>query len=211
MNKENQLRESITRLGLSLYQRGYSCGSSGNISLKVEDGILITPTNTCLGTIDPAHISKIDFQGQHISGAKPSKEAFLHLSMYQHRQHDNAVVHLHSTYSVALSCCRHKNPDNVLPPITAYYIMKIGQLPMIPYFKPADKALAQAVAELAPKHHAMLLKNHGPVVSGKNLDFAAYAIEELEETAKLYFLLQSSDTDFLTQKQIIDLQKSFPS
>ncbi|WP_245929394.1 3-oxo-tetronate 4-phosphate decarboxylase [Agarilytica rhodophyticola] len=210
MKTENQWRERIVMHGQSLYQRGLGPGSSGNISVRLEDGLLVTPTNSCLGRLDPDRISKINMQGEHISGDKPSKEAFLHLLMYRQRPQDSAVVHLHSTYSVAASCCSDLDPDNVLPAITAYYTMKIGKLPLIPYFKPGDKALAEAVAKVADKRHAVLLANHGPVVAGKTLDNAVYAMEELEETAKLYFLLQNHKTRFLSPQQIEELLEAFP-
>lgn len=197
--------------GASLYNRGFGPGSSGNISVKLEDGFLVTPTNSCMGRLDPARISKINWDGEHIDGDKPSKEAFLHLLMYKQRPQDHAVVHLHSTYSVAVSCCADIDQENVLPPITAYYVMKIGKLPLIPYYKPGDRALAEAVAKVADKRHAVLLANHGPIVAGNDLDRAVYAMEELEETAKLYLLLQNQRTRFLTPEQIEDLERSFPN
>ena len=161
--------------------------------------------------LDPTRISKLDWQGKHISGDKPSKEGFLHLAMYQERPEERAVVHLHSTHSVAVSCLADIDPKDVLPPITAYYVMRVGKLPLVPYFRPGDAALAEAVRALAREHRAMLLANHGPVVAGKALDAAVYAAEQLEETAKLYLLLQGARTRFLDPEHIADLNLHFPS
>lgn len=208
---ETQLRDWIALHGESLYRRGYAHGSSGNISARLEDGILVTPTNSCLGRLDPARISKVADDGRHIAGDKPSKEAFLHLSMYRERPSSKAIVHLHCTNCVAVSCLCHDDVSDVLPPITAYYAMKVGKLPLIPYFPPGDLALAEAVAAKAGKHGAMLLANHGPVVAGKSLDDAVYTMEELEETAKLYLMLAGRATRFLDKAQIVELERLYPS
>ncbi len=208
---ETKIRDRMAELARSLHQRGYGVGSSGNISCKLEDGILVTPTNSCMGFLDPDQISKVDFQGKHVSGGKPSKEAFLHLEMYRSRPQETAVVHLHSTYSVAASCLANVDPANVLPPITAYYVMKVGQLKLIPYYAPGDQTLAQAVGVAAKETHSVLLANHGPVIAGKTLESAVYAAEELEETAKLYFILEGRETRYLNAAQITDLNKRFPS
>ena len=208
---EASLRDWMVRHGESLHARGYAPGSSGNISARLDDGILITPTNSCLGRLDPERIAKVAADGRVIGGDPPSKEAFLHLAMYAERPGAKAIVHLHSTHCVAVSCLCHDNADDVLPPITAYYVMKIGKLPLIPYFAPGDRALAEAVRAKAAKHHAVLLANHGPVVAGKSLDDAVYAIEELEETAKLFLLLHGRSTRFLDGAQIADLERRFPS
>lgn len=208
---ERDVRERIAMQGKSLYDRGYTCGSSGNISVRLPDGILVTPTNSCLGRLDPERIAKVSFQGELLAGDKPSKEAFLHLSVYNVREQETAIVHLHSTYSVAVSCLSNIDETNVLPPITAYYVMRVGKLPLIPYFAPGDKALAQAVERFATDARAVLLANHGPVVSGADLDAAVYATEELEETAKLFLLLQDKPTRFLSEPQQAQLLERFPS
>lgn len=205
------IREAIAMHGASLYNRGYGCGSSGNISVRHDGGILVTPTNSCMGRLDPARISRLANDGTHLSGDKPSKEAFLHLAMYDERPDANAIVHLHSAHSVAVSCLADIDPDDVLPPITAYFVMRIGKLPLVPYFRPGDMALADAVREKARHHHAMLLANHGPVVAGKGLDAAVYAAEELEETAKLQLLLQGHNVRLLTGAQVSELEEAFPS
>lgn len=146
---ETELRDRIALHGEALYRRGLAPGSSGNISVRLEDGILVTPTNCCMGRLDPARISKLAFDGAHISGDQPSKEAFLHLAMYEERPGEAAIVHLHSTHSVAVSCLEDIDADNVLPPLTAYYVMRIGSLPLLPYYRPGDMALAEAVRKAA--------------------------------------------------------------
>jgi ribulose-5-phosphate 4-epimerase/fuculose-1-phosphate aldolase len=208
---ERDLRERIVVLARSLYDRGYGCGSSGNVSVRLPDGILITPTNSCLGRLDPDRIAKLSADGHHVSGDRPSKEAFLHLEMYRERPKDAAVVHLHSTYSVAVSCLADVDPADVLPPVTAYYVMRVGRLPLVPYFAPGDLALAAAVGRVAKDTHALLLANHGPVIAGADLETAVYAAEELEETAKLYLLLRGAPTRFLTTAQVADLRRRFPA
>jgi ribulose-5-phosphate 4-epimerase/fuculose-1-phosphate aldolase len=208
---ETQLREQIALHGQSLYQRGYAHGSSGNISARLPDGLLVTPTNSCLGRLDPARISKVSADGRHLSGDKPSKEVFLHLAMYQERPTAEGIVHLHCTHCVAVACLKHADASNVLPPITAYYVMRIRKLPLVPYYRPGDLALAEAVRIEAKRHHAVLLANHGPVVAGKSLEDAVYNAEELEETAKLHLLLTGRETKYLDAAQIADLEASFPS
>ena len=211
MTPESKMRDKITYLAKSIYDRGLTFGSSGNISVRIEDGWLMTPSGSTMGDLDPAKISKLDNEGNHVSGDKPTKEAFLHVAMYEERIQTGAVVHLHSTHSVAVSCLAGIDESNVLPPITAYYVMKIGKLPLVPYFPPGDLNLAKAVREMASEHHAVLLANHGPVVAGKSLESAVYATEELEETAKLFLLLRNEKTRFLTPKQVAVLQDRFPS
>jgi 3-dehydro-4-phosphotetronate decarboxylase len=207
---ENQLREQMAELGRSLYERGLAHGSAGNISVKLPDGYLLTPTNSCLGRLDPAKISRLDGNGKLLSGDAPSKESFLHLNMYQERATSAAVVHLHSLHAVAVSCLDGLDAQNVFPPITAYAVMQLGRLALVPYYAPGDMALAEAVRKVAGKHHAVLLANHGPVVAGTSLTAAVYAIEELEQTAKLMLLLQGHPTRLLTPDQIADLNRRFP-
>ena len=163
-----------------------------------------------MGDLDPARIARLDLAGNHISGDKPTKEAFLHRVSYQRRPQDRAVVHLHSTHSVAVSCLHHKDTHNVLPPLTAYHAMRVGRLPLIPYFRPGDMALAEAVAEVEADAAAVLLANHGPIVGADAIDRAVYAIEELEETSKLYLLLKQAKSSPLTEEQIADLLEHFP-
>jgi ribulose-5-phosphate 4-epimerase/fuculose-1-phosphate aldolase len=208
---ESKLREEICWFGKSMYDRGLTAGSSGNISARVAGGWLMTPTNSCLGRLDPVTLSKVDEEGSPISGDKPTKEAFLHLSMYAQRPGARAIVHLHSTHAVAVSVLADIDPENPIPPLTAYYVMKIGKLALVPYYAPGDVTLADAVREVAGRHHAVLLANHGPVVAGKDLEAAVYATEELEETAKLYLLLRGQQTKLLTVEQVAELHRRFPA
>ncbi len=208
---ETRLREEICRLGESLFARGLTFGSAGNISARLEDGWLTTPTNVSLGRLDPGRLSKLDAGGTLVSGDAPTKETFLHRAMYEQRPQAEAVVHLHSTYSVAVSTLADIDPADVLPPITAYYVMRVGKLPLVPYHPPGDESLALAVDALATDHHAMLLANHGPVVAGASLEAAMYATEELEETAKLFLMLRGSDFRPLNEPQVADLRTRFGS
>jgi ribulose-5-phosphate 4-epimerase/fuculose-1-phosphate aldolase len=209
--QEVRLREQICELGRSLFQRGLTHGSTGNISARCADGWLLTPTGSSLGGLDPGCLSKLDWSGKLLSGAAPSKESFLHLAMYQEREGNGAVVHLHATHSVALSVLEDLDPDDLLPPLTAYYVMRIGRLPLVPYYAPGDLRLAEAVRGYARRHHALLLANHGPVVGGSNLAAAADAVEELEATAKLYLLLQGRRVRPLTPEQVADIKRRYPA
>ena len=207
---DSAAREAICRLGASIFARGLTFGSSGNISVRLpEGGWLMTPTNASLGELDPARLSKLDADGRLVTGDAPTKESFLHRVMYEGRADAGAVVHLHATHSVAVSCLADVDPADVLPPITAYYVMRVGHLPLVPYFPPGDSKLAEAVRPLVGKHHAVLLANHGPVVAGTSLSAAAGAIEELEETARLFLLLQGHRTRFLTAQQVEELRARF--
>jgi 3-dehydro-4-phosphotetronate decarboxylase len=208
---DTRLRDEIARFAASLFDRGLTFGSSGNISVRLDDGWLMTPTGSSFGDLDPARISRLDGSGNYLDGDPPTKESFLHVAMYDERPDAGAVVHLHAAHSVAVSCLADIDPADVLPPITAYYAIKIGTLPLIPYYPPGDMDLAKAVREMASKHHAVLLANHGPVVAGNSLADAVYASEELEETAKLFLMLQGMKTRFLTPRQVADLAARFPS
>lgn len=193
-----------------MFRRGLTFGSSGNISVRLEDGgWLMTPTNVSMGELDPARLSRLDSAGRMISGDPPTKESFLHRVMYEGRSDARAVVHLHSTHSVAVSCLSEVDPQDVLPPITAYYVMRVGRLPLVPYFPPGDARLAEAVRPLVGRHHAVLLANHGPVVAGTSLSAAAGAIEELEETARLFLLLRGERVRYLTATQVEELRARF--
>jgi len=206
---EAAAREAICRLGRSMFARGLTFGSSGNISVRLDDGWLMTPTNVAMGDLDPARLSRLDGDGRLVDGDPPTKEAFLHRVMYEGRSDAGAVVHLHSTHSVAVSVLEDVDPEDVLPPITAYYVMRVGRLPLVPYFPPGDGKLAEAVRPLVGRHHAVLLANHGPVVAGTSLAAAAAAIEELEETAKLHLLLRGHRTRPLTPAQVEELRERF--
>jgi ribulose-5-phosphate 4-epimerase/fuculose-1-phosphate aldolase len=208
---ENALRDEICKLARSIFERGLTHGSTGNISARCDNGWLLTPTGSNLGRLDAARLAKLDWQGKLISGDQPSKENFLHLAMYQERERNQAVVHLHGTHSVAVSVLEDIDPADVLPPLTAYYVMRIGSLPLVPYYAPGDMQLAQAVRGFAGKHHALLLANHGPVVAGPSLAAAADAIEELEATARLYLLLQGRRARALTPDEVADIRRRYPA
>lgn len=212
MSTDSVIREQLCRYGASIYDRGLTFGSTGNISVAhPEGGWLMTPTNVSLGALDPARLSRLAASGQHIDGDKPTKEALLHLAMYRERERYQAIVHLHATHSVAVSCLRDINPHDCLPAMTAYYVMRVGQLPLVPYYPPGDAGLAEAVGKLAGAHHAVLLANHGPIVAGDSLASAASAVEELEETAKLFLLLYRHATRPLTDAQVLELRRRFPT
>jgi ribulose-5-phosphate 4-epimerase/fuculose-1-phosphate aldolase len=207
---ETKVRDEICRFGRSLFERGLTSGSSGNISVGLEDGgWLVTPTNASLGSLDPARLSRLDAQGRLASGDPPTKEVPLHTALYQTRHTARAVVHLHSTHSVALSMLPEIDPRAALPAMTAYCLMKCGSTALVPYYRPGDPAVADAIKGLAGKYSSVLLANHGPVVAGQSLEAAVFAIEELEETAKLYLLLRGLNPRYLTPSQIADLSKTF--
>ena len=204
---EHSLRMSMVKLGESLFNRGYSSGSSGNMSVRLPEGnILATPTNSSLGRLDPEQLSLVSIEGTLLSGAKPSKECTFHRAIYKARPSCNAVVHLHSTYATALSCLEGLDPADILRPFTPYYVMKVSPLPLIPYFKPGSQKLFDAIALQATAHASMLLANHGAITTGATLEQAVNAAEELEETAKLFFILQGKNIRYLTENEIADLK-----
>lgn len=209
MIAENKVREEIVRLSKSLFDRGFSVGSAGNISAAVEDGILMTPTNSCLGFLDPARISKLDRNGNHISGDRPSKEVFLHRAFYETRPQTGAVVHLHSTFATALSCLSDTDPDDCIPPLTPYVVMRVGKVKLLPYVRPGDERMGEMIRELGGRHAAVLLANHGPVVAGRDIASTVYAAEELEETARLLVLLRNAPTRLLPPENVAELKAVF--
>jgi ribulose-5-phosphate 4-epimerase/fuculose-1-phosphate aldolase len=207
---ETRLRDEIAEYGAFLTGQGLAHGSTGNVSVRLDDGWLITPTSSRLGRLDPARIARLDRDGRLIAGDPPSKEAFLHRCVYEMRAGARAIVHLHSTHSVAVSCLSGIDADDVLPPLTAYYVMRVGKLPLIPYFPPGDERLAAAVRQVAARHAAVLLANHGPVVAGASLDAAVGAVEELEATAKLFLLLRGHAARPLTAAEVAEIEARFP-
>lgn len=207
---EQDLREQLVRFGASLFQRGYSVGSAGNISVRLDDGYLMTPTNSSLGSLEAARISKLDAEWRHVGGDKPSKEVFLHRAVLTARPEAGAVVHLHSTHATAIGCLAEPGGDAPIPPLTPYFVMRIGRrLPVVPYYRPGDGAMEPAVHAAALQARALLLANHGPVVSGKTLTDAVYASEELEESARLALLLRGMPARELTPAQVDDLLTTF--
>jgi ribulose-5-phosphate 4-epimerase/fuculose-1-phosphate aldolase len=206
---EKGIRDNLVKWGKSLFERGLTAGSSGNMSARLEDGFLFTPTNSCLGFLDPDRLSKLDPQGKHVSGDAPTKELPLHFGFYDQRPDAGAVVHLHSTYATALSCLADTNPADAIPPITPYVVMRVGQVPVVPYTRPGSAEIKPMIDALAVKHPAVLLENHGPVVAGSSLDAAVFAMEELEEAAKLAILLRGMNVRHLSQAAVDDLNRTF--
>ena len=204
---EQQAREEMVQLGASFFQRGYATGSAGNLSLLLEDGnLLATPTGSCLGELQADRLSKVTLQGEWISGDKPSKEVAFHRALYLNNPACKAVVHLHSHYLTALSCLNDLDSENCIRPFTPYVVMRVGDVPVVPYYKPGDDRLAQDLAQLAPRYNAFLLANHGPVVVGKSLREAANNTEELEETARLMFTLGDRSIRYLTDSEVAELR-----
>lgn len=207
---EFSLRLEMVKIAKSMFERGYSSGGAGNLSLVLPDGnLLATPTNTSFGDLDPDRLSKVDMNGNHLDGDKPSKEVLMHIAMYRQRPQAGGIVHLHSPYLTALSCVDGLDPANCLPPITPYYVMRVGKLPLIPYFRPGSPRIAEELGKLAAGHGAVLLANHGPVISGKSLREAMFNAEELEETARLYFILRNGPMRTLTDDQVAELEQVF--
>ena len=207
---ENDTRHLLVELAASLFARGFSVGSAGNISVRLDDGYLITPTNSCLGRLDPTRLSRLDAGFQHIDGDKPSKEVFMHRAFYAARADAGAVVHLHSTMATAVACLPDVDADNPIPPLTPYFLMRVGRrMPIVQYYRPGDPAMEPSIEAGARDARAVLLANHGPVVSGKTLTDAVYAAEELEEAARLFLLLRGAAPRLLTSAQIDDLLATF--
>jgi len=210
MTEATRLREQICVFAKSLFDRGFTPGSSGNISAKLSDGtVLITPTGSSMGFLDPARISHLAANMTHLSGDLPTKEVSLHSAFYDTRHTTGAVVHLHSTHAVALSLLPEIDPDNVLPALTPYSIMRLGKVKLLPFFLPGEASMGQAVRGLAGKRSAVLLANHGPVVAAKDLETAVYAMEELEETAKLAILTRGMHAIGLDEHQIAAIVERF--
>lgn len=206
---EQAIRDNLVRWGKSLFERGLTAGSSGNMSVKLDDGLLFTPTNSCLGFLDPQRLSKLDISGQHVSGDAPTKELPLHFGFYDRRPSARAVVHLHSSYATALSCLADVDPADAIPPITPYVVMRVGQVPVVPSTLPGSQAVKTLIEALAVRHPAVLLQNHGPVVAGVSLDAAVFALEELEEAAKLAIILRGMAVRHLDAGAIAELDQHF--
>jgi len=207
---EPETRELLVSLAASLFSRGFSVGSAGNISVRLADGFLITPTNSSFGRLDPARLAKLDGAFRHIAGDKPSKEVFMHRAFYTVRAEAGAVVHLHSTMATAVACLPDVTGENPIPPLTPYFVMRVGRtMPLVRYYRPGDAAMEPAIAAAARDARAVLLANHGPVISGRTLTDAVYAAEEVEEAAKLYLLLRGQAPRLLTPAQVDDLLATF--
>lgn len=206
---EAELRAQVVDWGRLLFGRGFTVGSSGNVSVRSGDGFLMTPTNSCLGRLDADGLSLLDGEWRHVSGDRPTKELPLHRAFYEGRPQTQAVVHLHSTFATALSCLADVDPRDAIPPITPYMVMRVGRVPVLPYTPPGSPEVAPLVRAAAPTHAAVLLANHGPVVAGLSLDAAVYTAEELEETAKLVVLTRGMAVRTLDADQIATLDATF--
>ena len=207
---EIETRRLLVGLAASLYARGYSVGSPGNISVRVVDGYLITPINSSIGRLDPARLSKLDPEFHHISGDPPSQEVFLHRAFYTSRQDAGAVVHLHSTMATAVTRLPDLDPINPIPPLTPYFVMRVGRrLPIVPYYRPGNPQMEAAIHNAARIARAILLANHGAAACGKTLTDAVYAAEELEEAAKLFITLRGLEARLLPPAQVDDLVATF--
>lgn len=206
---EAQIRQDIVRWSRSLFERRFTVGSSGNISVKLDDGYIVTPTNSCLGFLEPGKLSRLDRSGTHITGDAPTKELPLHLAFYAARPAACAVVHLHSTYATALSCLADTDAADAMAPITPYMVMRLGRVPVIDYVRPGSADIAPLIRAKAADHSAVLLANHGPVVAAQTLEAAVYAIEELEETAKLLMVTRGMKVRHLDAGQIAELERTF--
>jgi ribulose-5-phosphate 4-epimerase/fuculose-1-phosphate aldolase len=207
---EQELRHQIVEQARSLFMRGYSTGSAGNISVRLYNGFLITPTNSSFGRLEPERLSLLDREGRHRDGDKPSKEWVVHRAMYLARNLAGAVVHLHAPNCMAVACLVGLDPESVLPPLTPYFVMRIGRLPLVPYFRPGDPGLAEAVGRRAIDTHAMLLAHHGMIVCESDLATAVNVAEELEETARLFLMIKDRPYGQLTQSQVAELERHFP-
>lgn len=203
---EEALRAEICFWGRSMFERGLTFGSSGNLSARLDDGFLVTPTGSCLGTLDPQRLSKLAADGSHVSGDRPTKEWPLHLAVYGERPAAGGIVHLHSTYATALSCLADTDPADALMPITPYATMQLGKVALVPYAAPGTEELAGFVRAAAGQHSALLMANHGPVVSAASFRAAVFAAEELEETAKLILLVGDRDPRCIPAPEIEKLR-----
>jgi ribulose-5-phosphate 4-epimerase/fuculose-1-phosphate aldolase len=212
---ETQLRDEICRVGRSLFERGYVHATAGNISVRLDDGYLITPTDACLGTLDPARLARLDVQGVQAAGDRASKTLTLHRRIYEAAPQARCVIHTHSTHLVALTLQGVWSDDDILPPITPYFVMKVGHVPLIPYHRPGDPRVAElvaqrisAMAERGTPIRAVMLDRLGPNVWHDSPAQASAALEELEETARLWLMCQPGPLP-LGEPEIEELRRQF--
>jgi ribulose-5-phosphate 4-epimerase/fuculose-1-phosphate aldolase len=203
-------RAQMVQLGAALYDRGLTPGRTGNLSVRSDDEIMITPTNACLGRLDPERLSVTSIDGEHRDGAPPSKELVLHRALYRNHSTCTSVAHLHSTYAVAVSCLHGLPPEDALPPITPYFVMRVGRLPLIDYAAPGSAALEEQVARVSERSRSVLMRNHGSLSAAPTLESAVDAVEEIEETARLYLLLEGRSPTFLGKDAVAELHRRFP-
>ena len=195
-DEERVQRERMAAIGRSFFDRGLAAGSSGNMSLRLGGGaILATPTGSSFGLLTPESLSLLAPNGALLAGPKPTKEVFMHLACYAARPDAGAVVHLHSTYATAFSCLSGLNPEDAVPTLTPYGLMRYGRVALSPYRTPGSPLLGEDMSRLMEKHRAVLLANHGMVVTGKDITAAAYNAEELEESCRLHFILSGREVN----------------
>lgn len=212
--QEAALREALCATGRSLHARGYVHASAGNISLRLDDGgFLITPTDASLGTLDPARLARVDAQGVQTGGDRASKTLALHRRIYAAEPEARCVLHTHATHLVALTLAGVWHSDDIVPPITPYYVMKVGHVPLVPYHRPGDPAVGDRVAGRIAQGQAagrplraVMLDRLGPVVWHASPAEASAVLEELEETAKLWLMTRAAP---LTESQIDELRLHF--
>lgn len=211
----DQHRQEICRIGKSLFDRGYAHSTAGNISVRTEEGFLITPTDACLGFMEPAQIAFVNVQGEQISGAPASKTLSLHQAIYRADPEARCVIHTHSTHLVALTLMGVWTSEDILPPVTPYYVMKVGHVPLVPYHRPGDPEVAKRVAAMIESGlradkplRAVMIERLGPNVWHRSLSAAMAALEELEETAKLW-LLSGRAVEPLSATAIDELKQNF--
>ncbi len=203
-------RTQMVQLGAALYDRGLTPGRTGNLSVRTTDAIMITPTNACLGRLDPERLAVTSIGGEHLAGDRPSKELVLHRALYRHHPMCTAVAHLHSTSAVAVSCLPGLDPDDALPPITPYFVMRVGRLPLIDYAMPGSADLEEQVARASERSRAVLMRNHGSLAAAPSLASAVDAVEEIEQTARLYLLLEGRSPAYLGKEAVAELHRHFP-
>lgn len=208
MQNEQSLREEICQVGADLFNRGYTTGTAGNISARLENGWLITPTDACLGHLQPARIARVNHNGEWVSGDKPSKTLLLHRQIYDRNPEVHGVVHTHSTHLVQLTLAGVWQRDAILPPLTPYQVMKVGRIPLIAYRRPGHADVAQQVAELASEVRGVMLERLGPVIWGSSVSAASFSLEELEETARLWLNCATQPTA-LPEKAVLELCETF--
>ncbi|MGW6458437.1 3-oxo-tetronate 4-phosphate decarboxylase [Streptomyces sp. NPDC055078] len=211
MSFDDALRAQVVQLGAALYDRGLTPGRTGNLSVRRDGEIMITPTNACLGRLDAERLAVTSIDGEHLAGDRPSKELVLHRALYRSHPTCTAVAHLHSTSAVAVSCLPGLRPEDALPPITPYFVMRVGRLPLIDYAAPGSDALNEHVTRASQQSRALLLRNHGSLAAALTLESAVDAVEEIEETARLYLLLEGRSTAYLEDEAVAELHRRFPS
>lgn len=210
MTFDDAVRTQMVRLGAALYDRGLTPGRTGNLSVRTDDEILITPTNACLGRLDADRLAVTSIEGEHFAGERPSKELALHRALYRHHPTCTAVAHLHSTSAVAVSCLRDLRVDDALPPITPYFVMRVGRLPLIDYAPPGSAELEEYVSRASQRSPSVLMRNHGSLAAASSLERAVDAVEEIEETARLYLLLEGRSPAYLGHEAVAELHRRFP-